>query len=106
MRFRLARAKGREIGDRRRADSGLAAAAILEKEQRDFAEAVEIGAVDDEAAPPLAADETGARQAGRDGDIVFWGNADELGQLPRGNPLQFAADQQPEGVEARDLRQR
>jgi hypothetical protein len=104
MRIRLARAKGREIGDRRRADSGLAAAAILEKEQRNFAEAVEIGAVDYEAAPPLAADETGARQAGPTHRVL--GNADEPGQLPRGNPLQLAADQQPEGVEARDLRQR
>jgi hypothetical protein len=62
----LPRAARGKIGDQRRAYVRTAAAAILEEEQRDFAEPGEIGAVDDRAAVPLSNDLT---RAGENGEM-------------------------------------
>ena len=102
----LRRTTGREIGDQRRADLRFAAAAIPEQEQRDLAKTVEIDAVDYGAAPPLAADEAGARQDRQVGRHRVLRNADEASQFPGGDAFRLATDQQPERVEAGGLRQR
>src|ERR1700738_4090255 len=62
MNFLLWRAAWIEIGGERRAELGPAAAAVLEQEQSDLAEAVEVRAVDDGAALPFAVDQPGARE--------------------------------------------
>src|SRR5579863_8240529 len=102
----LGRPAGREVGDQRRANLGSAAAAVLEKEQGDFAEPFEIGAVEDRAALPLAADETGASQYRQMRRHCILRNANEAGQLAGGYAQRLVANEQPERVEAGDLRQR
>ena len=92
-----------EIGDQRRAHLGPAAAAILEQEQRHFAEAVEIGAIDDRAATPLADGQV--RRAPKSPDAPTWCFA----ELRSGGPVRrrarrpARAHQQPECIQARRL---
>ena len=95
-----------EIGDERRAYVRTAAAAILQKEQRDFAKLGEIGAVDDRAAVALPDDQTGA---GENGEMRRHGvlrHSHQAGEFARRNAFRFSLDQQPKGVQPRRLGER
>src|ERR1700730_7591462 len=85
----LPRAARGEIGNERRAYVRTTPAAMLEKEQRDFAESGEIGAVDDGTTLPLPDDQTGA---GENGEMRRHGvlrNSNEAGELARRNAFRF-----------------
>src|SRR5271157_2754582 len=92
-------AAGCEIGDQRRAYVRASAAAVLEEEKRNLAEADEIGAVDDGTAVTFALHQTRAcehSQVSRHG--VLW-NFHVARQLTSGHAVRFTADQQPKRVE-------
>src|SRR5271157_234749 len=106
MSFSLWRAARGKIGDERRADVGTPAAAILQKEQRDFAEAGEVGTVDDGAAVTLAAHQTGARENAQVRRHGVLRNGHEARQFAYWDALGLASNQKPERIQARGLGER
>jgi hypothetical protein len=102
----LPRAARGEIGKERRAYVRTTPAAILEKEQRDFAESGEIGAVYDGTTLPLSNNQT---RAGKNGEMRRHGvlrNSNEAGEFACRNALRLSLDQQPESVQSRRLGER
>jgi hypothetical protein len=88
----LSRAARGEIGKERLAYVRTTPATILEKEQRDFAESGEIGAVYDGTTLPLPDDQTGA---GENGEMRRHGvlrNSDKAGEFARRNAFWFFLD--------------
>ena len=95
-----------ECGDERRAQIGVAGAAIRDEERHQRAQTVEVGTVDDRPALALGPDQAGARQDGKVGGHGILRNVELAGDLARGEAGGRVADEQAEDVEARRLRER
>ncbi len=99
------RATRSEISDQRRAEFGLAAATILDQKKRELAKSIEIYAVDDRPAMPLADDQSSAREDRQMRRHGVLRNLDQPRQFSGGESVGFARDEQPECVEPRRLRE-
>lgn len=100
----LSRAARHKIGDQRRAEVCVAAAAVLEQIEHRRAEVLKICTVDDGAALTLTRHQARIRH---DRQVcrhrVLW-HADQAREFAGRNALRFPLDQEPEGLKARWLR--
>jgi hypothetical protein len=95
----------RKFRDQRGAKRSGAAAAVFEKEEYQFAKAIQIGSVYDRAALSLAFDEARSRQGGKMRGHRVLGNVEQSSELARRHSCRFVPNEKPEGFKARCLGQ-
>ncbi len=100
----LGRAAWDDVGKQRRANVGMARAAIFQEEINGFAEVLEIGPVNDRAALSFRGDQPRPRQDREMGGHSVLRNVQDARHLARRYTVRFVHHYELEGVHARCLR--